>query len=65
MITYNLFLSVLVGGEHVDRLHLTEVNVVAEQEDEKKLANIFLLLVTVQRLVSLKLLQLCQSCLFQ
>ena len=65
MVTYNLFLSVLVGGEQVDRLHLTEVNVVAEQEDEEKLANIFLLLVTIQRLVSLKLLQLCQSCLLQ
>ena len=51
--TYNLFLSVLVGGEQVDRLHLTEVDVVAEQKDEEKFANIFLLLVTVQCLVAL------------
>ena len=51
--TYNLFLGVLVGGEQVDGLHLAEVDVVAEQEDEEQFANIFLLLVTVQCLVPL------------
>ena len=52
-VTYNLLLSVLVGGEQVDGLHLAEVDVVAEEEDEEQLAHILLLLVAVQRLVPL------------
>ena len=47
------FLGVLVGGEQVDGLHLAEVDVVAEEEDEEQLAHILLLLVPVQRLVPL------------
>ena len=53
MFTYDLLLSVLVGGEQVDGLHLAEVDVVAEEEDEEQLAHILLLLVPVQRLVPL------------
>ena len=56
--TYNLFLCVLVGGQQVDCLDLAEVNIVTKQEDEQELANIFLLLVTVQCLISLKYNQL-------
>ena len=52
--TYNLFLCVLVRGQQVDCLDLTEVNIVTKQEDEQELANIFLLLVTIQCFVSLK-----------
>ena len=53
LFTYDLLLSVLVGGEQVDGLHLAEVDVVAEEEDEEQLAHILLLLVAVQRLVPL------------
>ena len=53
LFTYDLLLSVLVGGEQVDGLHLAEVDVVAEEEDEEQLAHILLLLVPVQRLVPL------------
>jgi hypothetical protein len=49
-----LFLGVLVGGEQVDCLHVTEVDVMAEQEDEEQLADVLLLLVPVQRLVALE-----------
>ena len=52
--TYNLFLCVLVRGQQVDRLDLAEVNIVTKQEDEQELANIFLLLVTIQCFVSLE-----------
>ena len=57
-VTYNLFLGVLIGGQQVDSLDLTEVNIVTKQEDEQELANIFLLLVPVQCLISLKYNQL-------
>ena len=53
LFTYDLLLGVLVGGEQVDGLHLAEVDVVAEEEDEEQLAHILLLLVPVQRLVPL------------
>ena len=36
LFTYDLLLSVLVGGEQVDGLHLAEVDVVAEEEDEEQ-----------------------------
>ena len=52
-VTYNLFLGVLIGGQQVDSLDLTEVNIVTKQEDEQELANIFLLLITIQRFISL------------
>ena len=52
--TYNLFLCVLVGGQQVDCLDLTEVNIVTQQEDEQELADIFLLLVAIQCFIALK-----------
>ena len=58
--TYNLFLGVLVRGQQVDCLDLSEVNIVAKQEDEQELANIFLLLVTIQK-PSLKYSQLSRT----
>ena len=51
--TYNLFLCVLVRGQEVDCLYLTKVNVVTEEEDEEELAHIFLLLISIECLVSL------------
>ena len=50
--TYNLFLCVFVGAEQINGLHVTEVNVVAQQENEQQFADIFLLLVAVQRFVT-------------
>ena len=55
--THNLLLGVLVGGQQVDSLDLSEVDVVSEQEYKQKLAHIFLLLVTIQSLVALP--QIC------
>ena len=55
LFTYDLLLSVLVGGEQVDGLHLAEVDVVAEEEDEEQLAHILLLLITIKGLVSLQI----------
>ena len=52
--TYNLFLCVLVRGQQVDCLDLTEVNIVTQQEDEQELADIFLLLVSIQCFIALK-----------
>ena len=52
--TYNLFLCVLVRGQEVDCLYLTKVNVVTEEEDEEELAHIFLLLISIECLVSLQ-----------
>ena len=52
VITYDLFLGVLVGAEQIDGLHVPEVDVVAEQKDEQQLADILLLLVAIQRLVT-------------
>ena len=52
--TYNLLLCVLVRGQQVDCLDLPEVDIVTKQEDEQELANIFLLLVTIQCFISLK-----------
>ena len=51
--TYNLFLCVLVRRQQVDCLYLTKVNVVTEEEDEEELAHIFLLLISIECLVSL------------
>ena len=62
--TYNLFLGVLVRGQQVDCLDLSEVNIVAKQEDEQELANIFLLLVTIQCFVSLKYSQVSRTLFF-
>lgn len=53
--TYNLLFGVLVGAEQVDCLHVSKVNVVAKQENEQQLADIFLLAVTIQSFVSFEL----------
>lgn len=50
--THNLLLGVLVRRQQVDRFHVSEVDVMAEQEDEEQLADVLLLLVSVQCLVS-------------
>lgn len=50
--TYNLFLSVLVGAEEVDSLHVSKVNIMAQKKDEEQLANILLFTVTIQSLVT-------------
>ena len=52
--THDLFLGVLVRRKQVHGLDVAEVDVVAEQEDEEQLANVLLLLVAVQRLVTLE-----------
>ena len=52
---HNLLLRVLVGAEQVDCLHVAEVDVVAQQEDEQQLADILLLAVAVQGLVPFEL----------
>ena len=49
--TYNLFLCVLVGAEQVNSFHVSEVDVMAQQEDEEELADILLLTVAIQSLV--------------
>lgn len=54
MTTYNLFLCVFVGTQKVDCLHVTKVDVMAEQEDEEQLAHILLLTVAIQSLVPFK-----------
>jgi len=51
-VTYDLFLGVLVGAEQVDGLHVTKVNVVAEQEYKQQLCDVLLLLIAIQRLVT-------------
>ena len=53
--TYNLFLCVLVGAQQVDCLHVSKVDVMAEQEDEEQLADVLLLAVAIQGLVPFKL----------
>lgn len=50
--TYYLLLCVLIGAEQVHGLHVAEINVVAQQEDEEQLAHVLLLAVAVQGLVS-------------
>ena len=42
--THNLFFGVLVGREQVDRLHVAEVDVMSEEEDEEEFADVLLLL---------------------
>lgn len=53
--SYNLFLRVLVGAQQVDGLHVSKVDVMAQQEDEEQLADVLLLAVAVQSLVALEL----------
>lgn len=53
--SYDLFLRVFVGAQQVDGLHVSEVDVVAQQEDEEQLADVLLLAVAVQSLVTLEL----------
>ena len=47
--------KVLWHWHQVDRLHVAEVDVMAQQEDEEELADILLLLVPIQSLVPLEL----------
>lgn len=53
--TYDLLLRVLVGAQQVDRLHVAEVDVVSEQEDEEQLADVLLLAVAIESLVPFEL----------
>ena len=50
-----MFLSVLVGCEQVYCFHMTKINIMAQQENEEQLAHIFLLLISIQGLVTFKL----------
>lgn len=50
--THDLLLGVSVGAEQVHGLHVPEVDVVAQQEDEEQLAHILLLAVAIQGLVA-------------
>lgn len=52
--THNLFFCVSIGTEQVYSLHMTKVNVVPQEKDEKQLADIFFLTVTIQSLVTWK-----------
>lgn len=51
-LTHNLFFCIFVGAEQVDCLHVPKVDVMAQQEDEKQLADILLLAVTIQGFIS-------------
>lgn len=51
----DLLLRVLVTGEEVHGFHVSKVDVMTQEEDEKKLADILFLLVPIKRLVSLEL----------
>ena len=54
-LTHYLLLSVLITGQQVNRFHVPEVDVVAEEKDEQQLAHVLLLLVTIERLFTLEL----------
>ena len=45
--TYNLFLCVLVGAEEVDGLHVSKVDIMAQQKDEEQLAHVLLFTVAI------------------
>lgn len=45
--TYNLFLCVLVGAEEVDSLHVTKINIMAQEKDEQQLADVLLFTVAI------------------
>ena len=45
--THYLFLCVFVGAEEVDGLHVSEVDVMAQEEDEEQLADILFFAVAV------------------
>lgn len=51
-ITHNLFLCISIGTEQVYSFHVTKVNVMPQEKDEKQFADIFLLTVTIQSLVT-------------
>lgn len=53
--THNLFLRVLIGREQIDGFHVAEIDVVAQQEYKQQFAHIFLLLVSIQSLVTFEL----------
>lgn len=50
--THNLLLCVLIGAEQIDSLHVAKVDVMAQQKDEQQFADILLLAVAIQRLVT-------------
>jgi hypothetical protein len=50
--TYNLLLGVLIRRQQIDRFHVPKINVMTKQEYKQQLANIFLLLIAVQRFVA-------------
>ena len=50
-----MFLRIFVGGQEIDGFHVTEVDVVAEEEDEKEFADVLFLLIPVEGLVALEL----------
>ncbi len=52
---YDLFFCVFVRDEQVDGFLVAKINVVTKQKDEEQFANIFLLLIAVERLVALEL----------
>lgn len=52
---YNLLFGVLVGAEQVDRLHMSEIDVMTQKKDEQQLADILLLAVAIQSFVTLEL----------
>lgn len=52
---YNLFFRVFIRRQQIDRLHVSKVDIMTQEEDEQELAHIFLLLIAVQGLVALKL----------
>lgn len=45
--THYLLFCVLVGAEQVDSLHVSKVDVMAQEEDEEQLADVFFLTVTI------------------
>lgn len=49
--TYNLLFCIFVGTQQIDGLHVSEVNVMAKQEDKEQLADIFLLAVAIESFV--------------
>ena len=50
--THNLLLCVFVGAEQVNSFHVAKVNVMSQEEDKEQLADILLLTVAIQSLVS-------------
>lgn len=54
MPAYYLLLGVLIGAQEVDSLHVSEINIVAQKEDEQQLADVLLFTVAIECLVPCK-----------